>query len=249
VNRPPAVTAPSVGELTPEPVQGRVFTGEHTVRSTEASPHGRVRLDALARYLQHVAEDDVADAGLSERLYWLVRRTALLVESYPASGERLRLDTFCSATGPRWAQRTTTVTGADGGLAQATAIWVALDPESGRPTPPPEEFHRVYGPSTGGARVSAGLTHPGPPGEAGLPWPVRAADIDQAGHANNATHWCAVEECLARAEGWLPRRAELEYHRPLLAGTVPALVHRSGDDGLWLWLVEGGERLASAHLR
>jgi acyl-ACP thioesterase len=226
-----------------------VFTGEHTVRSTEADPHGRMRFDALARYLQHVAEDDVADAGLAESLHWLVRRTALVVERYPASGERLRLATFCSATGPRWAQRTTTVTGSDGGLVQATAIWVALDPENGRPTPPPEEFHRVYDSSTGGAHVSAGLSHPQPPSASGEPWPLRATDIDQAGHANNATHWCAVEEVLARAEGWLPARAELEYHRPLLPGRVPALVHRSGADGLWLWLLDEGHRLASAHLR
>jgi acyl-ACP thioesterase len=248
VNSPRTATAPSI-ELRPEPAQGRVFAGEHTVRSTEASPDGRVRFDALARYLQHVAEDDVADAGLSAALYWLVRRTALVVERYPVTGERLRLATFCSATGPRWAQRTTTVTGTGGGLVQATAIWVALDPASGRPTPPPAEFHHVYGPSTGGARVSAGLSHPQPPPEAGEPWPLRATDIDQAGHANNATHWCAVEEVLAGAGGWLPASAELEYHRPLLRGQLPALVQRSGGDGRWLWLVRGGERLASAHLR
>jgi acyl-ACP thioesterase len=243
-----APTAPSAA-LRPEPEEGRVFTGEHTVRSTEASPEGRVRFDSLARYLQHIAEDDVAEAGLGESVYWLVRRTALVVQRYPASGERLRLATFCSATGPRWAQRITTVTGSDGGLVQATAIWAALDPHSGRPTPPPEEFHRVYAPSTAGARVSAGLTHPQPPPGDGKPWPLRATDIDQAGHANNATHWCAVEEVLARAGGWLPGTAELEYHRQLLPGQVPALVHRSGGDGLWLWLVDGGVRLASAHLQ
>jgi acyl-ACP thioesterase len=247
VSPPRAATAGAA--LTPEPAQGRVFIGEHTVRSTEADPHGRVRFDALARYLQHVAEDDVADAGLAGSLHWLVRRTALVVERYPVIGERLRLATFCSATGPRWAQRTTTVTGSGGGLVQATAIWVALDPTSGRPTPPPEDFHRAYGPSTGGARVSAGLSHPHPPSTEGEPWPLRVTDLDQAGHANNATHWCAVEEVLARAGGWLPAVAELEYHRPLLAGRAPALVHRGGDDGLWLWLLDGAERLASAHLR
>ncbi len=48
--------------FTPEPVSGRVFGARRIVRSTDVTPSGRLRLDALARYLQNVAEDDVADA-------------------------------------------------------------------------------------------------------------------------------------------------------------------------------------------
>src|SRR6202034_3441136 len=97
---------------------------------------------------------------------WLLRRVALGVRGFPAHRERVSLRTYCSATGPRWAERTTTVSGTDGDLIQSTAIWVAVS-ANGRPVPLGESFQRVYGPSAGGRQVSARLTHPGLPGSAG----------------------------------------------------------------------------------
>ena len=132
--------------------------------------------------------------------------------------------TYCSATGPRWAERTTVVSGAGGDLIQSTAIWVAVSAGDGRPVPLGESFQRVYGPSTEGRQVSARLSHPGPPESAtGRPWPLRAADFDPAGHVNNSVHWAAVEDELARLD-WLPGQAELEYQRPILPGAEPELV-------------------------
>ena len=72
------------------------------------TPGGRLRFDALDRYLQQAAEDDLADARWAEPYTWLVRRTAVAVRGYPAHGERVTLRSFCSGTGPRWAERTTT---------------------------------------------------------------------------------------------------------------------------------------------
>jgi acyl-ACP thioesterase len=63
--------------------------------------------------------------------------------AYPRLGERLELRTFCSATGPRWAQRTTTVAGPGGDLIQAVAIWAAVDLATGLPRPLGEPPHRV----------------------------------------------------------------------------------------------------------
>src|SRR5580693_6274200 len=198
----------------PDPPRGRVFTTTRQVRSTDVIPAGRLRLDALARYLQQAAEDDVSDAGWDGSYFWLLRRVALAIRGYPAHRERISLRTYCSATGPRWAERTTVVSGTDGDLIQSTAIWVAVSAD-GRPVPLGESFQRVYGPSAGGRQVSARLTHPGLPGSAaGRPWPLRAADFDTAGHVNNAVHWAAVEDELPGLD-WLPGRAELEYHRPI----------------------------------
>src|ERR1700729_87053 len=206
----------------PDPPRGRVFTTTRQVRSTDVIPAGRLRLDALARYLQQAAEDDVSDAGWDGSYLWLLRRVALAIRGYPAHRERISLRTYCSATGPRWAERTTTVSGADGDLIQSTAIWVAVSAD-GRPVPLGEAFPRGYGPSAGGRQVSARLTHPGLPGSAeGRPWPLRAVDFDTAGHVNNAVHWAAVEDELAGLD-WLPGRAELEYHRPILPRARPEL--------------------------
>ena len=230
-----------------DPAQGRLFTSARKVQSTEVTPAGRLRLDTLARYLQQAAEDDVSEAGWDSSYLWLLRRVALAVRGFPAHRERISLRTYCSATGPRWAERTTTVSGTGGDLIQSTAIWVAVSAD-GRPVPLGESFQRVYGPSAGGRQVSARLHHPGLPGSAeGRPWPLRAADFDTAGHVNNAVHWAAVEDELAGLD-WLPGRAELEYHRPILPGAGPELVTAREPGELRAWLREGQQRLASAWL-
>ncbi len=231
-----------------DPPQGRVFATAREVRSTDVVPAGRLRLDALARYLQEAAEDDVSDAGWDGPYVWLVRRVALAIRGYPAHRERISLRTYCSATGPRWAERTTTVSGADRDLIQSTAIWVAVSAADGRPVPLGESFQRVYGPSTEGRQVSARLSLPGPPGAAaGRPWPLRAADFDTAGHVNNSVYWAAVEDELAGLD-WMPGQAELEYHRPILPGAEPELVTSREPGELRAWLRQGPQRLASAWL-
>ena len=225
-----------------------MFTTVREVRSTDVIPAGRLRLDALARYLQAAAEDDVSDAGQDGSYLWLLRRVTLAIRGYPAHRERISLRTYCSATGPRWAERTTTVSGAGGDLIQSTAIWVAVSARDGRPVPLGESFQRVYGPSAGGRQVSARLSHPGLPGfAAARPWPLRAADFDTAGHVNNAVHWAAVEDALATMD-WLPGHAELEYHRPILPGAEPELMTSQEPGELRTWLREGPQRLASAWL-
>jgi acyl-ACP thioesterase len=239
-------TAPSFAA---DPGQGRVFSTSRVVRSVDVTPAGRLRFDALARYLQQAAEDDLADAGWAEHYTWLVRRTAVAVRGYPAHHDRVRLRTFCSATGPRWAERTTTLAGPAGDVVQACAVWVAIDPADGRPVPLGDGFHRIYGPSAGGRQVSARLSHPGPPADVtGRPWPLWASDFDTAGHVNNSIHWAMVEDVLAGLD-WLPRRAELEYHRPVLPGHDPQLLTGQAAGQLTVWLCGGQQRLASAVLR
>ena len=274
VHVPPAVTT-ALPPLHPEPPRGRVFEGTRTVRSTDVTPGGRLRLDALARALQDVAEDDVADTGWRAPYGWLLRRCAVTVHRYPEFGARLRLRTFCSATGPRWAQRTTTVAGPQGPLIQSVALWAAVDLATGQPVPLGDEFFRHYGEATQGRKASARLSLPRPEPDAAAQaarpargargardWPLRAADFDTAGHVNNAIAWAAVEDLLA-TQDWLPSVAELEYHRPILPGCQPRLLAgpdrpaaADGPDGpdgpdgrnRYLWLLEGSERLATAGL-
>jgi acyl-ACP thioesterase len=226
-----------------------MFTAARLIRSTDVTPGGRLRFDALARYLQEAAEDDVTDADWREPYGWLLRRCAVSVHGFPVRGEQVRLRTFCSATGPRWAERTTTLTGPGGDdLIQACAIWVAIDPGSGQPRPLGPEFLRVYGESTGGRTASARLSHPAPDRAAdSREWPLRASDFDPAGHVNNSVHWAAVEDALAGLD-WLPAAAEVEYHRPILPGQRPQLVTSEDGSGLQAWLLDGGQRLASALL-
>ncbi len=239
---------PAAAGLAPDPAAGRVYATERSVRTTDVTPSGRLRLDALARYLQEAAEDDVADSGWDEPAGWLLRRCEIVLRGYPAWGEAVRLRTFCSGLGPRWAERTTTLSRGREDLIQARAVWVATDPRTGAPARLSEAFLRVYGPSARAGRVPARLVHPGPgPGARSRPWPLRAADFDPAGHVNNTVHWAAAEDELAQLS-WLPVRAEMEYPRQILPGARPRLVSADCPGGRRLWLADADGTLGSAVL-
>jgi acyl-ACP thioesterase len=232
----------------PDPAEGRVFTAGRAVRGPDVTIDGRLRLDALARYLQEAAEGDLADAGWRSTYDWVARKCAVRIARFPLFGQRLQVRTFCSAVGPRWAERTTTLASADGDLVQARAVWASVDSGSGRPCPLGAEFYRVYGPSAGGRSVSVRLSHPRPAEpSAGNPWPLRATDFDASGHVNNAVYWAAVEDAMAGL-GWLPGSAEIEYQRPALPGCKPRLLSSPGPDQAWAWLLNGSSPLASARL-
>src|SRR4051812_13262087 len=104
---------PEPMELVPPVSGGRVF--EATVRAglADAGPTGRVRLDALARWLQDVAYEDVEDAGLVERATWVVRRLRIRVERFPRFGDRVTVRTWCSGLGRMWAERRTALEGVE----------------------------------------------------------------------------------------------------------------------------------------
>jgi acyl-ACP thioesterase len=238
-------------DLVPLPKQGRVYRSERLVRLGDSAPSGRLRLDSVARFLQDVAEDDAADAGWPTSIGWLLRRCAIAVRQFPMRTERVELLTFCSATAARWAERTTTIRGDRGGLLQARAIWVAVDADTGRPARLGELFERVYGPSAEGRKASVRLSLPAPPdglGEAAYAWPIRASDLDIWDHMNNAAHWEAVEDEIARLD-WLPTSAEIEYHEAIVATDRPSVVRRRTEGGLDLWLLQEGRLFASARLR
>jgi acyl-ACP thioesterase len=225
-----------------------VYATRRTVRSTDVAQSGRLRLDVLARYLQTAAEDDMADAGLTEAVIWLMRRCELFISSLPAMGERLSVLTYCSGVGPRWAERTTTLSGPDGELVQAKAVWAAVGEPDGRPVPLSAGFMKVYGESAAGRAVSVRLRHPRPDGAAaGRPWPLRATDFDAAGHVNNTVHWAAVEDELA-VSGWVPAVAEMEYHRAITPDCAPLLLTERRDREAAIWLLDDGTVLASARL-
>jgi acyl-ACP thioesterase len=101
----------------------------------------------------------------------------------------------------------------------------------------------VYGASAAARRVRARLRHPAapPPGAPVRPWRFRAADLDLAGHVNNAVYWQVLEEDLAGAGVPEPFDAEIEHRAPADVGEAAIL-----RDGHMLWIADvDGEVLAS----
>ncbi len=217
-------------ELVAAPERGRVFT-EPPVRPglADCAPSGRVRLDALARFVQDIAFADADDVGLSRTAAWVVRRTRMRVERFPRFGERLALSTFCSGLGRMWAERRTTISGTVEGEVEVVSLWVHLNPITGRPTPLDDAEIATWGESTAGRRVTARLRHPSPAGgEAEFPWRFRATECDLAGHINNTAYLQPLEEeLLGSGDGELESiDVEIEYRSPAQPGDK--LVLRNG---------------------
>ena len=238
--------------LVPRPGDGRVFFGRRRVRLSDADPSGRLRLDAIARYLQDVASDDVIETGWgSPDHFWLVRR-AVIQQLRPISIEEMvELTTWSSGTASSSASRRTSAGGERGGLIEAECIWVHLSRE-GRPQRFGGNFDAVYGHSTNGRRISPRLELPDPPASAErTPWPLRRPDMDVLGHLNNAAYWEAVEETAARKGHDLaaPLEAVLEYRRPIDLEDEVELLYSTQADGFRLAFAASGSISAVASLR
>jgi acyl-ACP thioesterase len=222
-----APPVPDPVELVAPVAGGRVFERAERAGLADCGPTGRVRLDALARWLQDVAYEDVEDAGLLAHATWVVRRLRLKVDRFPRFGEQVTLRTWCSGLGRMWAERRTSLEGVE-----AVALWVHLDPQALRPKPFDEAEMEVYAASAADRRVKARLRHPEPPdGAAERPWWFRATDLDVAAHVNNAAYWEIVEERLAAEPE--PERFDAEIEFRGAAGAGEALVR---EDGEWLWV-------------
>jgi acyl-ACP thioesterase len=218
------------------PPKGRVFRHRDRVTLADVSPAGRARLDALARWLQDAAYEDSLDSGIDGGGVWIVRRLALRVHRFPRVREEVEVATFCSGTAPLWAERSSLVSAGGEPVAEAVALWVHLQPDGARPQPMPEGFDRVFAPSAMGRRVRARLRHPAtpPPDAAARPWRFRGADLDLAGHVNNAVYWEALEDELVADEPRAGLHAEIEHRAPAASGEATVLAA-----GAMRWIADG----------
>jgi acyl-ACP thioesterase len=240
-------------ELVPFAGRGRRYVGARRVHLGDVDGTARLRLEALARFLQDVATDDADDAGLSSLGgVWVVRRVTMQIDALPCFHEQVELATFCSGTGPRWAERRTTVMTAARAMVEAAAIWVLIDGAGGRPVPLDDEFFSLYGESAAGRTVSSRLGHRRPPaGLAARPWPLRASDFDLLEHVNNARYLEAVEdELAARLPGRAVRRLDVEYRgaveRADEVQLTSELQETPAGAELSVWLLAGREVRMSA---
>lgn len=202
------------------PPQGRIFRYRDRVTLADVSPAGRARLDALARWLQDAAYHDLRDSELDDNGVWIVRRLCLRVRRFPRLPDEIEVATFCSGAAALWAERSSLVSCGGEVAGEAVALWVHLRPDGVRPQPLPAGFDAVYGRSAMGRRVRAGLRHPPEPpaGASARPWHFRGADLDLAGHVNNAVYWEALEDELVASEPGDGLDAEIEYRAATGAG-------------------------------
>lgn len=234
-------------EFLPPPEQGRRFVTRRRVRLGDVNRANRLRLDAVARYLQDVAGDDVDETGWGapEHL-WVLRSVRIDVLSPPVEDDRVELTTWCSGTAALAAGRRMSLVGDRGGRVEIDSVWVHLGADA---RPARIEGFGLYADAAGDRVVSTRLELDEPdPIEARTAWPLRATDIDLLGHVNNAAYWNAIEQCLLRAgpDTRRPLRARLDHRHALDLGDEVELVEASGDGRLALAFIVGGAAKAVA---
>ncbi|MEX0851309.1 MAG: acyl-ACP thioesterase domain-containing protein [Gaiellaceae bacterium] len=231
------------------PSAGRVFGSSRRIRLSDRAEDGRLRLDAVARYLQDVAMDDVDETGWgSPKHLWVMRHTRIEVVNPPVDDDRVELTTWCSGTASVAAGRRMSLVGDRGGSVELDSVWVHLGPDA---RPSRLAGFDAYGEAADGRIVSTKLELPAPPGDARrLHWSLRLTDIDLLGHVNNAVYWHAVEELLS-ARGPDPRRplrARLEHRHAIDLEDDVELVADSRDDRLAVAFTVGGVARAVASI-
>lgn len=233
--------------LVPLPERGRVYRSSRRIRLSDRDADGRLRLDAVARYLQDVASDDVDETGWGapEHL-WVVRHLRIDVVAPPVEDDRVELATWSSGRGAVAAARRMSLAGDRGGRVELDSVWIHLG-RDGRPARITD--FGVYAETAGQRFVSTKLELPEPQGGARRrSWPLRRTDVDLLGHVNNAAYWHAVEEVLA--EGALdrrdPLRALLDHRHAIDLGEPVELVGDSQDGRLRLAFVVDGVTKAVA---
>jgi acyl-ACP thioesterase len=223
------------------PETGRTFSVAYTVRLSDTDATGRLRLDAIARYLQDAAIDDVQETGWGapEHL-WVMRSVRIDVLVPSLEDHEVGIVTWGSSFSALAAGRRWSLAGDAGGSIEVDSTWIHLGPDA-RPRRIGEGFDG-YAEAAQGRTTSTKLTLVPPSLGELLAWPLRVTDVDRMGHVNNAAYWAAVEQRLPEVgvDPRRPLRALLDYRHPIDHGEPVELAESVDDGGYRFAFVVGG---------
>ena len=218
--------------LPQRPPSGRTFSSRRRIRLSDMDATGRLRLDAIARYLQDAATDDVEETGWGAPDHlWVLRSVRMDVLRPFLSDREVAIATWGSGFAALAAARRWSLVGDAGGSVEVDSVWIHLGPDA-RPARIGEGFDS-YREAAQGRVASTKLSLPDPPRDATrFSWALRMTDLDLMGHVNNAAYWKAVEDRLHGRDPDLrePYRARLDYRHPIDLGEAIELCElRTGE--------------------
>jgi acyl-ACP thioesterase len=247
--------------LAPPPPDGLGFTSSWPVRAADVDPDNRLRLDGAARYLQDIAWENLQSTFFaSTDPFWVVRRTVVDVLRPVVWPDVVELRRWCSGMSTRWTNMRVSINSSGGGLIESEGFWINISEKTGLPTRISDEGLGYLAQTTDQHRLRwrPWLAEPPPPeSERDTAFWLRATDIDQFNHLNNAAYWHAIEERLLDLPKLVavPHRAVLESIAPIFPRESVSIRSRlEGGDGrtgtptLKLWYVVDNDVRAVARV-
>ncbi|MFB7859860.1 acyl-[acyl-carrier-protein] thioesterase [Rhodococcus qingshengii] len=257
---PPADTDNLATVLSDRSAAVPYFVTEYRIRAGDVDQELRLRLDSVARYLQDVANDNLAASTFgSSDPFWMVRRTIIdVVEpiSWPGT---VSLERWCSALSTRWANMRVRVKAAPeadrlnpdprpGGLIETESFWINVN-ESGMPARISDGGFEYLSSMTSEHRLRWKQMNPSVPPDphtSGIaddrPHILRATDFDPLKHMNNSTYWAVIEDELIEHPDLTtgPYRAVIEYLRPVAPDSRMTVRRTRVGDLLSVWMIVDG---------
>src|ERR1700741_1780041 len=178
-----------------------VFDREWPLRVADIDATARLRLDAAARHIQDMGQDQLRELGFQDtHPLWIVRRTMVDMIRPIEFQDMLRLRRWCSGTSNRWCEMRVRIDGRKGGLMESEAFWININRDTQTPARIADDFLEGLRRTTNVDRLrwKAYLTAGGGADGAEIhEYPVRVTDIDLFVHMNNSVYWSVIEDYLS----------------------------------------------------
>ena len=205
-----------------------VFDRQWPLRVADIDRRGRLRMDAAARHIQDIGQDQLREMGYeATHPLGIVRRTMMDLIRPIEFQDMLRVRRWCSGTSNRWCEMRVRIDGKrGGGLIESEAFWININRETQGPARISEDFLAGLKRTTSVDRLrwKAYLSHGNRDVRTGAAeireYPIRFTDIDLFDHVNNSVYWSVVEDYLSSYPELLaaPLRVTLEHDAPVALG-------------------------------
>lgn len=215
-----------------------VFDRQWPLRVADIDRRGRLRMDAAARHIQDIGQDQLREMGHeATHPLWIVRRTMMDLIAPVEFQDMLRVRRWCSGTSNRWCEMRVRIDGKrSGGLIESEAFWININRETQGPARISEDFLAGLKRTTSVDRLrwKAYLKAGDREGAAEIhEYPIRFTDIDLFDHMNNSVYWTVVEDYLSSYPELLaaPLRVTLEHEAAVALGDkleIVSHIHPAG---------------------
>ncbi|BBX96701.1 acyl-[acyl-carrier-protein] thioesterase [Mycobacterium lacus] len=235
------------------PGDGYVYQTGWRLATTDIDEHKRLRLDGVARYVQEVGAEHLADANLADvHPHWIVLRTVIDVLEPIEIPSDITFRRWCAGLSTRWCNMRVQLEGSNGGRIETEGFWICMNKDTLTPARLSDDCLARFGSTTDDHRLKwrPWLTAPIQDGSE-TPFPLRRTDIDHFEHVNNTVYWHGVHEILGQVPDLeaAPYRAVLEYRSPIKFGEPVTIRHDQRDGAVRMHFVVGDDVRAAALVR